>query len=297
MSHVPFLRRIEVLIGPLKEWQGGGDSASAVQIVADGTNDNLRVAFSVRSHIISTASPSVIKLYNLSSSLRNSLSVPGAQIVLRAGWNNTGTVVIFQGGLLSGVTSREGADLVTIITSLSAGDCLARSVVSGTVQSGVKLVTLVKILAKQIPGISVSDDMIHVPNVKIGSQGFSYAGSAQEVLDKIGRIYGFNWWVDKGIFKALSDLQGFVGSTTVVSSDNGFLIRAEPILAAPWQIQSGVSITSLFNPLIEAGGVVQLKSTNNPKLSGSYLVHTLSHNGDSHASTWTTQTETFWGFK
>ena len=294
---IPFLRHVEVLIGPLKEWQGGGNSSVATKIVADGTNERLRIKFSVRSHIVSTASPSVISIYNITKELRNSLSQPGIQIVLRAGWENTNILNIFQGGLLAAVTYRENADLVTTLTSLSAGDCLNRAIISSTVQSGTKLSALVKSIASQIPGINVFDNLIQVPDIKIGSQGHSFAGSAQDALDKLARTYGFNWWVDKGIFKAITDQKGLTGSIVDISSDNGSLIRAEPILAAPWQIQYGVSITSLFNPLIEAGGVVNLKHALNPKLSGTYLVHSLSHNGDSHSSTWTTQTETFWGYQ
>ena len=293
----PFLRHIELLIGPLKEWQGGGNSSVATKIIADGTNDQLRIKFSTRSHIISTASPSVINIYNITKELRNSLSQSGIQIVLRAGWSNTNILPVFQGGLLAAVTTREGADLVTTLTSLSAGDCLNRAVVSSTAQAGTKLAALVKSIASKIPGINVTDKLIQVPDVSIGEQGFSFAGSAQDELNKLARTYGFNWWIDKGIFKAISDQKGFAGSIVTVSSDNGFLIKADPILAAPWQIQYGVSITSLFNPLIEAGGVVNLKHALNPKLSGSYLVHSVSHNGDSHSSSWTTQTETFWGFK
>lgn len=296
MNH-PFIRNIEVLIGPLPEWQGGGKKEKAIRILADGSNETLRIKFSIRAHIISTASPTIVTIYNLGPGIRNSLQQAGAQIIIRAGWGNTGMLNVFQGSILSAVHMREGADIVTILSSLSGGGGLNRAIVSHSVKGGATLSSIVKSVASKIPGVTVSSKLIQVPNVKIGNQGLSLSGSASDVLNKLARVYGFNWWIDKGVFKALSDLKGLAGSIVNVSSANGFLIRAEPILASPMQIQSGVAIVSLFNPLIEAGGVIKLDSKLNPKLSGSYLVHSLSHSGDSHSSSWTTATETWWGYQ
>ena len=36
MSDQPWLRQVEVYVGPLPEWKGGGDKKLAVKIVGDG---------------------------------------------------------------------------------------------------------------------------------------------------------------------------------------------------------------------------------------------------------------------
>lgn len=290
----PFIRNIELRIGPLPAWKGGGDSAKAVKIRADGSNDKLRIKFSARSHIVSTATPTVISIYNLSRGLRNSLQSPGIFIVLKAGWANVGMLNVFEGGVLACVHYREGADIVTTLTCLSDGENLNRAIISHTAQKGTKLSVVIGAIATRIPGVTVSDKLIQVPDVRLGSGGISLHGSARCVLNKLARSYGFNWWIDKGVFKAVSDLTGLVGSSVKISSSNGFLLRAEPILTSPFQIQSGVTISCLFNPLIEAGGIVQLESKINPALNGSYVVHSLSHSGDSHSNSWSSTTETWW---
>ena len=51
MSDQPWLRQVEIYIGPLQEWQGGGNQDLAVKMVGDGTNNNLRIRFEIRKSI------------------------------------------------------------------------------------------------------------------------------------------------------------------------------------------------------------------------------------------------------
>jgi len=292
----PYIRQVEVLIGPLPEWRGGGNIAQAVRIFADGSQDKLRVKFSVRQAAPTCGSPTVIHIYNLSAALRNVLQPPGPQIVLNAGWENIGMVNIFAGSLLAATHQREGADIVTTLTSLAGWEGLARGVVSQTVASGIKLATVVRGLASKITGIKIDPKMIQIADISIGPQGLSFAGPVKECLDKLARAYGFNWWIDRGNFRALSDMQSLSGSMVEISADNGFLLRAEPLYSTVMQIVSGVTVTSLFNPLLMIKGMVRLKSNINPFLNGDHTIFSLSHSGDTHSSQWTTTAESWIGF-
>jgi hypothetical protein len=292
----PYLRRIEVLIGPLPEWQGGGDPEKAIRIIADGSLNRLRVNFNVYAAVPSTGSPTIVKIYNLGEKLRSILA-RGQQLVLRAGWENTGVSVIFSGGILNATHVRENADIVTTIAALPAIEGLYRTVVSQSFSGGVSLQSIVKTLATKIPGIKIDAKSLIVPDVKLGNQGLSLAGPVKDQLDKLARVYAFNWWIDRGVFKALPHMSALAGSVAKISWKNGFLIRAEPILMTPIQRTCGVSIHAILNPIIEAGGQIELESKLNEKLNGTHPVMSLCHSGDSHSSQWTTYTQTWWGYK
>ena len=298
MSNQPFIRQVELLIGPLEEWRGGGNQDLALRIFSDGSNDGLRIRFAVRKHIISTASPTVISVYNLGPKLRASLQKSNAQIVLRAGWANTGLTTIFSGSLLACVHQREGADIVTQLISLSGFGGCARTTIAGTFTEGASITEIVTGFAGVIPGVKVDPKLIQISEHFVGSQGMSFPPiPVAEALDKLARVYGFSWWIDKGYFHALDDEQSISGGEVFLSTNNGFLFRVEPMLVSPMQVKAGVSVHSLFNPGIEAGKTVRIESTVNPQLNGSYKVHTLSHSGDTHGSQWDTHVESWVGSK
>ena len=130
-------------------------------------------------------------------------------------------------------------------------------------------------------------------DVLLGSQGYSYTGLASDLLDKLSRVHGFSWWINDGRFYALDDNKTTSEGNVAISSNNGFLMRAEPMLTTPWQKQMGTTIESLFNPYIIPGGSVLLDTKINPSLNGYHKVHELDHIGDTHADEWTTSIKSY----
>ena len=290
----PYIRNMELLIGPLPEWKGGGDQDQALRIFSDGSQDTLRVRFDVRKEMPSTATPSIISIYNLGPKYRAMLNQIDAQIVLNVGWENTGMVQIFRGSLLAATHYREGASIVTKILSLAAYDSMIRTVVAVSFVGGTSIKEIVTGLAKMLPSVSVDEKLILLDERTVGSQGKSFTPMpVNEALDQMARIYGFSWWVDKGVFHALQDGQVFPSGMVLISSDNGLLMRAEPMLCAPFQKEMGVSIQSLLQPKIDIGRKVRLESNINPQLNNDYVVHILSHTGDSHGGNYSTFIESF----
>ena len=290
----PYSRQIQVVIGPLPEWQGGGEESLAVKLYADGTPDNLRIKFAVNKHIISTASPSTVSVYNLGPKLRSAIKKADLKIAMFAGWANVGMIPVFSGTIYNSVSYRQGADIVTDLISLAGWGGVMRSAAAFSFNQGATLTDIVKTLAQAMPGLSVDSKLIQVPTVVMGNQGWSFAGTANDALDRLGRTYGFSWWIDQGVFYAVSDDAALPGGTLpVFSSSDGSLFRAEPMLASPMQKQQGVTISGLFNPLVQPGRLVQVDSAVNPDLNGSYKVHTLAFSGDSHSSQWDTQIQSW----
>lgn len=313
MSDQPWLRQVEIYIGPLQEWQGGGNQDLAVKMVGDGTNNNLRIRFEIRKSILSIPSPSRISVYNLGKQTRASLQKsiyqlgrsatgsgsgdsiiqPGAMVNLKVGWQNTKIITIFSGSLYGVVSEREGPEIVTNLICLAGYGGTSRGLVTQTWGGGTKLSAIIKALAANFPGISIGPVNI-TEEYTIGNKGFSCCGLAKDVLNNLSRTYGFSWWIDKGIFNAATDQQAIPGNQQVlISYKNGTLFRAEPMLCGPFQKQNGVTIRALLNPAVEAGNTVQLESSVNPKINGSYLAHTVSMTGDTHSSDWDMNIESF----
>ena len=292
----PYSRQIQVVIDPLPEWLGGGSGTDSlsVKMYADGTPDNLRMKFSVNKSIVTTASPSVVSIYNLGPQLRSAIKKSELTITLFAGWANLGLIKVFSGTIYNSVSYRQGADIVTDLLSLAGWGGVMRSSVAYSFNQGSLLKDIVESLAKAIPGVSVDPKLIQVPTVIIGNQGWSFVGTVNEGLTSLGKVHGFSWWIDQGVFYALDDAQAFLGGTLpVFSSSDGSLFRAEPMLTSPMQKQQGVSISGLFNPLVQPGKLVSLESTVNPDLNGNYKVHTLAFSGDSHSSQWDAQIQSW----
>ena len=292
----PFLRQVEVTIGPYEDYSTKDQNDQlALVFRGDGTPDFFRIKFSIHKHKITTATPTVVQLYNLSEETRSLISRSGQKrIVIKAGWINTKMFQLFQGTINASVTKRQGADLVTDIMSLASSASIGRTVISKTWGANTELKNVIIDLAKQLPGVSVFPKMINVKNSRFGKQGITFACSVSDALDRLARTYGFTWHINNGTFVAVDDKDSMKAyDIPVLSTENGYLMRCEPMLATPFQKQIGVTIKSLLHPGIEPSGNVIVKSSVNPKLSGTYTVHTLNHIGDTHSSEWASNVESW----
>ena len=291
---LPYRRRVRVLIGPLEEWRGGGNEKLSAVLEGDGTQSGLRIKFQVYQHVISTATPTVIQVYNLSRELRNELQKSEIQIALWVGWYETDMVLLYTGSLLQTVHYRQGPDIVTNLLSNAAFGGFSRTVLSQTFAGGSKLRDIVLNLARRIPGVTVDPKNVNISTSKrIGNQGLSFALPINEALDDLSRAYGFSWRVENKIFYAIVDGTYLGNIRPIISHKNGFLLRCEPMLSGPMQQKIGVSINSILNPYVKAGGLVELDSAVNPQLNKNYVVHELFHTGDTHGSTWDTHIQSF----
>jgi hypothetical protein len=307
MSEQPYLRKVEVLVGPLEEWRGGGDKSVAAKFVGDGTNDHFRIKVEVRAALPATANPTIVQIYNLSPALRASLhkaGQSGTRLEIVVGWQNQPMTTIFTGTLLAAYHQRDGADIVTNLLSLAGYGGLVRSTISSTYVPNTPIKDIVYDIAAKIPGITVDKNNIKIPNLQIGSQGLTQFTSAKDALDNLSRTYGFSWTVDNGIFYALDD-QGVLSSDSITLSPNrgpGYLMRVEPIMVPPNQATTGVNISTTLNPFINVGCAIKLESSTNPQLNKAsninkhlkdieYKVNSVTHSVDTHSSTADTRLE------
>jgi hypothetical protein len=287
-----FIREAQLFILPLSEAQGGGPVDQAVVINSKGRKDDLRIDFRIRKNLVATGMPNSIEVsvYNLSHATRQLLSKSATNIEFQVGYQegNVKLQTVAKGGIASVVTVREGADYRTTIFCYDGLDGLAQAVSQKAFVGNTILNNIVQELAKDIAGVEVSEVDIKIDSgIVVGTKGRVFSGATPSILDKLAREFGFNWFIQNGVFKALQD--GFVGGQTYrIGSDTGNLLSATPTVDNINQVVSGIDIQTVLDPRINAGDSVTLVSKINDFINGTYQTTFVTHIGDTHGQVWQT---------
>ena len=311
----PYLRRIEVLVGPMMDWERSDLlfdqlAMTATRFYADGTPDNLRISCRIAKHIMTTSTPTTIDIYNLKEETRDQLQQPGLSVVVNAGWENSAMFNLASMSLFSAVSRRQGPDIITTISGLAGYGGMNRTIVSESFNQGANLKQVIMSLARKIPGLSVEEANIIVdPTIEFGSAGYTTQGPVRDALNRLGRTYGFTWNVNDGKFWAYTnlftaktgkpteygewlqdDIRKRQNTAIDVSAATG-LSRVELALVpgaseqlAKVNTYTGVTTYSTFNPLIQPGRFIRVTSITNPDKDKTqfYMCHTVDHRIDSH---------------
>lgn len=286
---INFKRNLELLVGPLKDYQGDGNSQQAIRILSDGSTSTLRIKANITKSMISIPNASQITIYGLSKETRNKIMQSQASIRLYAWYDGQQKELVFRGGILNCVVNREDTDIPITLISLDGQGGFMRAPVSVSYTNGIQLKDVVKDVAGKIPGVTIDDSRIDVSG-QVGFSGMAYAGGAKEFLDRLGGQYGFSWSINNGVFEAVSDKRGFNVETLLGA---GVLIKASPILSGPAQQQIGTDIQALYVPGVSPAQFVRLQSSINTELNGRYKVHTMNLNLDTKSDSWTMSIQSY----
>lgn len=291
ISGAPYLRRLKVELGPLKEWQGN-KGGSLVSFMSDGTKNGLRVTCQLNSSLMSPAF-STITLYNLSQNTRDSITQGETRIAVYAGWYNTDLVRVFQGSLAAVWHERKNENILTHLVCMSALGSFSRGASTITFKPGTPLKQAIQRLVKDLPGLECPENMLAGINGNIGARGFSFAGPTRSALTKLADEYGFSWFVNGDFLGALGD--DFTIPASITLTPESGLISVTPILQGPMQIAIGARIQSLYIPGMRAGMGITVQSKYYPKYNGKpFNILQCNVNLDCYTDTWNSSMETRW---
>jgi hypothetical protein len=268
-----FLRRCEVEIGPLADWQGGG-GGDGVRIVADGTNERLRVAFNSVKTLTGDPNKCELSIYNLGVGLRQAMRGELLRVMVLAGFEGADPSLVAYGALQESVSTRMGADIVTKLVVLDGYGGMVRGVYSRSWSGGSLVSRVVEDVAKTMPGVTVG--RVTLPGT-LAQKGASLVGSATSQLNRLADQFGFSWSVQDGVFQAVPD-STTSGSVHVFDADVN-LLGAAPKLDGT---SSGVEIIGRFAPGVKPGDIVRVRSRVAPDLSGDYKASSVALDFDSH---------------
>lgn len=276
-----FLRYAELIIGPLADWQTGGSSGEAIRIIADGTNENLRVAFNATKGITGSPNKIDIGIWGLSQATRMAIRGNLTKVQVIAGYSSSGASMglVASGAILSAIPERQGPDIVLKISALDGYGGMVRGAYSRAFGGQTPISAVVSDIAANLPGVTVG--LIDVDG-NLFQKGQQFSGATADQLNSLADQHGFSWSVQDGVFQAISDSRDS-GRSFLFSSDTN-LLSAAPLLNGPTADNVGVEITAAFDARMKPGDKMIIQSSVNPLLDGIYKVTSVNLQFDSHGS-------------
>jgi len=264
---------LTVEIGPFQEWVGRKD-ATGLRIVSNGDINSMKVKVHIEKTIVGFPADARIAIWNLSKRTRNALRTPGLKVVVWAGYQSGKKEQLYTGSLLTAPTARSGADWVTTLICRPAYSNMVQKVVSKTWEKDVPLSRVLQDIVAEIPNVIYDPENKNITG-KIGYSGFSYMGTINGALNKLGDQFGFSWNITNGVFTAIMD-DSTAAAGISLSSMTG-LRKVSPRLSGIMSTQIGVDISCLYRQGMTPGQLVRIEPSVSYELAGDYKIHTIEY--------------------
>lgn len=251
---------------------------------------DLRITFDITKTKGSTTNKAKIKITNLSQETRAKLREKDALVRLYAGYEgDLGAVLIFVGNTQHLVNEWQTPDIVTSIEAQDGQKVLRQTRISFSYNTRTAINTIVNRIAGEI-GIPLKQDF----TIDGYYNGFSFNGLAKDALDAICRKTGYSWSVQDNEIQIVKK-DGSTNTTAVkLSPETGLINQPERMADQEGQFEDALQselawkITSLLNPRLQAGGLVQLESK---QATGTFIIEKVRHYGDSRGKEWYSEIE------
>ncbi|MPW31994.1 hypothetical protein F9L16_23900 [Agarivorans sp. B2Z047] len=274
------IRKIQVFIGPFEDLLGKGRAGAKV-VETTGKTNEIRIRFSIKKTITGAPNDCAVVFTNLSPETRHALRQKSLSIELWGGYEDEEIRLIAKGGVLYVTHERKDAEIDTTVIFRDGWGALLNADYSRSYSSAEPLSVVVSDIAKSIEGVETG--RINLAG-SLSSKGRTLAGNPRDLLNRLADQYGFSWSIQDGVFQAIDDDK----SRGLVYRVDNILLNANPILNGPEQIKTGIEMSTILDPRIIPGDVVEVNPTVDEDLSGQYKVFDMVITGDSHGSAWNT---------
>lgn len=279
--------------------------------------EGLRIAFDVRKMIKGDSNKATIELYNLASATRDRLHALGDVVRIQAGYEGL-VEDLYEGEISHASSGRSGAEFVTTLECGDGDETFSTQSVEQKFSAGERVRDVIKLVAGAFtkPTPAVDDIVRFGPSPKVPKtpptpsriqfrsidadlaalevdllnagfsivlrRAFSVAGNAAEVMDKLARMWRFDWSVQDGVFQLVSFGRTLVGESVLLSPTTG-------LIGVPSKTEDGgVHFASLLIPQLRPGVLVTLDSE---AVEGSFRCEDVRFLGDTHGENWTAECE------
>lgn len=286
MGNLLFNRAAMVTVGEAKT--GGIQFGSVPRKVAD--NDiyvqGLRVTFDIEKTSSGTANTSKISIYNASADSRAQVEREGLKVFLEAGYSafagEAPTIeLLFVGDVKKSYSKRIGPDIITTFEAGDSETLIQEATINKSYAPGSTVLQVVKDLASELKAVINIEALTGLP-FGIFQHGFTASGSVKKTMDELTSRMGFSWSIQDGELKILKHGVPTAEVAIVLTSDTGLL--GEPSTNDDGMIE----VLSLLRPSARPGRILALSSS---KLTGSFKILKVIHEGDSHEGNWHSKIE------
>ena len=228
--------------------------------------------FDITRNTLTSANVAQFRIYNLSQLNRNQIRHNQqdignyAGIIFLAGYGNN-LSKIFSGNISNAWSVREGVDFITQIESFDGGFAFNNGITDVQFVGGTPIKSILIKLGSTLPYVSLGA----IGNYTgVLGRGASFSGPT---IDIISQLTGGGAFIDNGKINILHDdeyLSNGVG--IVVNSQSGLL--GTPVLE-----QTIVRFDMIFEPGLNCGEKIELRSDTESNFNGDYIVTAVKHRG------------------
>lgn len=267
-----FGRRCQLVVGVTPLPTPGSDFAQEsgnITIPSD-----LTIEFVIDRQALGQMQLATFRIKNLGATTRNliykdpyTLSEYVA-IQFRAGWASDPVLAVcFNGFILSATSYREGVDFITEIKANAGGTAAANGYYGQTV-IGQSIGQMLQTLASSLPGTTGISYIGKFPGAFI-SRGRTLFGNTWNIMTELSGGLAF---IDNGNVLILNYNEAILGTIPLIDSSSG-------LLGVPRRSPTMIEFDILFEPRVTLGQYIQLQSSSNGILSGTYKVMKIGHRG------------------
>lgn len=243
-------------------------SGEVVKIIPE-----IRIQFEIEKSIRGGLNSCKLKIYNLSKDKQQKLikdkedGTVRLPFIMKAGYDKLET--LFKGTVFEASTTRSGSEFVTSIVSQDGGFDFLNSFTSKTVTNNKPENIIDDMPNTQVGKLTQKKELVR-PKVLVGN-------SAKLIEDNLEDDE--TYYIDEEKLYIIKEDEVISSYIPLVQANTG-------LLNTPVRKNKEVIFSSLLNPAIKIGGLIELKSEYATHLNGIYKVVTVKYKGDNYASDW-----------
>ncbi len=276
-------------------------------VVADEASgldlSSLHVKFEVKQWSLQTPGSCSVRVYNVASNTAKKIQTEFTKLILGAGYKDGGATTIFAGTIVQVRGGRENpVDTYLDITAADGDEAHNFSVVNTSLAAGRSYADRVNALVQAMGAQGVTPGYIApLPDGTL-PRGKVMFGMARDHLRDLSFATDMDWSVQQGQFQLIPKAGYLPGQAVVLTPATG-------LIGLPEVTADGIKVRCLLNPLVKAGGLIQLDSATLQQAQldisyqgsaqnaflpqvldgvGSYRVLVAEHSGDTRGNTWYT---------
>lgn len=244
------------------------------------TQDCLHVSFSVEKSNAESPNDAKVQIWNLSPNNLSILESKDCIVELKAGYGNSRSLILV-GNVSSAITTLDGADRLTELEVVDGLVELRDTNISVSLNGKVNCKTVYKKIAATM-GISIkfASDL----SFKTLPNGFSYVGKAKGALQKLAKCCGHKWSIQNQVLQITWPGRSITTRGYLLSAETGLIgIPKRITIGSGEETKTGWEVEYLLNGAIGVNDIVELKSKT---ISGYFLVHKVTMDGDNMEGDW-----------